>query len=449
MAKFIIRSVTPITNKERKFIYDNQTSQIFDETGEQLKFGTASLRDNNTVFATSQLTPAGKTKDIKKLKIQLGLACNYECSYCSQRYVPRAEETNVNDVEPFLTTLGSWFNPTDDVRVEFWGGEPFVYWKTLKPLAEGIRAQYPTATLAMVTNGTLLDLEKNAWLDDLGFSIGISHDGPGYHARGLDPFDNPEQFAMILDLWHRLGPKGRLSFNAMVHKDNLSRAAIVDWFKDRLGFDVPIGEGGFIDPYDEGGAGVCMTEPADHIAYRTNSFAELRQGKGITIDAASRKIDDFIQSVVTQRPAGNLGQKCGMDRSDNIAVDLKGQVLTCQNVSAVATSFNGASHLIGHVTDFDNIKLTTSTHWSHRAECPNCPVLQLCHGSCMFLAGDMWELACDNAYSDNIPFFMSAWEILTGTIPYYIDGPQADARKDIIGAVNGVPKKKVIPILSV
>jgi uncharacterized protein len=192
-----------------------------------------------------------------------------------------------------------------------------------------------------------------------------------------------------------------------------------------------------------------MTEAADHINYRSASFGELRKGQASHIDAVNRKINDFIKSIVTRRPATALGQKCGMDRADNIAVDLKGQVLTCQNVSAVATSFNGASHLIGNVADFDNIKLTTSTHWSHRAECLNCPVLQLCHGSCMFLAGDMWELACDNSYSDNIPFFMSAWEILTGTIPYYIDGPQADARKDIIGAVNGVPKKKVIPILSV
>ena len=65
----------------------------------------------------------------------------------------------------------------------------------------------------------------------------------------------------------------------------------------------------------------------------------------------------------------------------------------------------------------------------------------------MFLTGDMWDVACDNAYSDNIPYFLSAWEIVTGTIPYYIEGPQKEDRQDIIGAVYGVPKsKKVIPI---
>ena len=447
MAKFTISAVRPITNEQFSFVYDNQTSEIFDSTGTKLNFVSNETNNYSSVFATSQETPSNKIKNIKVLEIQLGLSCNYECTYCSQRFVPRSDETNKDDVEPFLEELPNWFQPTDNVRVEFWGGEPFVYWKTFKPLAEGIRKLYPHAQFGIVTNGTILDLEKNDWLDKLGFTVGISHDGPGYHVRGLDPFDNPEQLEMILDLWRRLSPKSRMSFNAMIHKDNPSRAAVVAWFNEKLGFDVPIGEGGFVDPYDEGGASVCLTEQADHINYRNSSFGELRQGKGSNIDAARRKINDFIQSITTRRPGTALGQKCGMDKPDNLAVDLKGNALTCQNVSSAATSFNGESHLLGNVKDFENIKLKSATHWSHRDECPNCPVLQICQGSCMFLAGDMWKLACDNSYSDNIPFFMSAWEILTGTIPYYIDGDLAEDRKDIIGSVNGIPKsKKIIPI---
>jgi len=452
MAKFRIRCVTPVTNEEKEFWYDNLSSLVFDATGQIINFGNTADTSYQSAPVVSKDTPLGKSHDIKILKIQLGLSCNYECTYCSQRFVPKADETNLNDIDPFLEQLPTWFNGGDgsDVKVEFWGGEPFVYWKTLKPLADRIKEMYPNITFSVVTNGTILDLEKNEWLDKLGFNVGISHDGPGYHVRGLDPFDNPEQLSMIIDLWNRIGAQGRMSFNAMLHKDNPSRAAIVDWFVERLGFEPPIGEGSFIDPYDEGGVSLCMNEVSEHITYRSNSFAELRAGKGVNVSSAQRKIKDFIKSIMTQRPASTLGQKCGMDNPDNIAVDLKGNVLTCQNVSPVATSFNGESHLIGHVSDFDNIKLKTSTHWSHREECPNCPVLQICQGSCMFLAGDMWELACDNAYSDNVPYFMAAWEMLTGTIPYYIDGPQAEDRKDIIGAVHGIPettpKRKPFPI---
>jgi len=447
MAKFRITAIKPITNEQKVFWYDNMSSMVFDEQGTIIDFGRPAQEYKDFPVKTSVDSPAGKNKDIQVLKIQLGLSCNYECTYCNQRFVPHADETTKDDVAPFLETLPTWLKGDgSDLRVEFWGGEPFVYWKTLKPLAEGIRALYPNAQFNIVTNGTILDLEKNQWLDEMNFGVGVSHDGPGYHVRGVDPFDNPEQFAMIMDLWNRLGPKGRMSFNAMIHKDNPSRSAISKWFKDRLGFDVPIGEGAFIDPYDEGGKAVCMSDQADHIEFRNNSFNEIRKGEAQNFDILNTKVKGFVNSILNKRPASSLGQKCGMDDPSKLAVDLKGNVLTCQNASNVATSFNGKSHLIGHISDFENIKLNTSTHWSHRKDCPNCPVLQICQGSCMFLEGDMWDLACNNAYSDNIPFFMAGWELLTGTIPYFIDGPQADDRKDIIGAVHGIPKKKTFTI---
>ena len=451
MAKFRISAVKPGTKESTIYWYDNMSSLVFDETGKIIELNGLPQRYAPFPVQTSIDTPAGKSHKIKVLKIQLGLSCNYECSYCNQRFVPHADETTKDDVTPFLQTLPTWLE-TDgsDLRVEFWGGEPLVYWKTLQPLAEGIRSLYPKAQFSMVTNGSILDKEKNQWLDEMNFSIGLSHDGPGYHVRGLDPFDNPEQFEMIMDLWSRLGPKHRMSFNAMIHKDNPSRAAVSKWFKERLGFDVPIGEGAFIDPYDEGGEAVCMTDLGNHLRFRNDAFSEIRRGEASNFGIIERKINGFIRSIVTKKPASALGQKCGMDNPENIAVDLKGNVLTCQNVSAAATSFNGESHLIGNVSDLDNVKLKTSTHWSHREGCPNCPVLQLCQGSCMFLTGDMFKLACNNAYSDNIPYFMAAWEILFGTIPYYIDGPQPEERRDIVGEINGIPEpkqaKKIIPI---
>jgi uncharacterized protein len=118
-------------------------------------------------------------------------------------------------------------------RIEFWGGEPFVYWKTLKPLAERLRQLYTEASFTIITNGSLLDFEKNEWLDRIGFGVGLSHDGPGYHARGADPLDDPEKRAAIMDLYARLHPQGRISVNAMLHADNRSRAHVQAWLQER------------------------------------------------------------------------------------------------------------------------------------------------------------------------------------------------------------------------
>ena len=148
-------------------------------------------------------------------------------------------------------------------------------------------------------------------------------------------------------------------------------------------------------------------------------------------------------------------QQCGMDQSDSIAVDLKGNVLTCQNVSASASAPNGESHCIGNTSHLGDVVLTTSTHWSKRSECPKCPVVQICKGACMFLEGPLWDASCDNAYSDALPIFAAGIEFLTGLIPVHIDGELRGDRKDIFGfeqdpgVMQGQPQKPFpIPVVS-
>lgn len=425
--------------------YDNQSSSLaWDDGKPVIQAQPGAFRDATAV----SVDHPGRKGSIRTLKVSLGLSCNYECSYCSQRFVPHAESSNPADIEPFVSQLmDAMIEPPE--RIEFWGGEPFVYWKTLKPLAERLRQLYPQASFNIITNGSLLDVEKNEWLDRMGFGVGLSHDGPGYHARGADPLDDPEKRAAIMDLYARLHPQGRISVNAMLHADNRSRAHVQAWLQEHFGQDVRIGEGSFIDPYDDGGLASTFQTPADHISFRAMAFKELRLGMATSFDIGQQKIMDFVQSIRTARPASALGQKCGMDKADNIAVDLHGNVLTCQNVSSAAMAPNGQAHNIGHLSNLQAVKMRTATHWSKRADCASCPVLQLCKGSCMFLEGNLWNAGCDAAYSDNVPFLAAAIEYLTGCLPYYIEGDFREDRKDIFGQVHGVPdapKKRVIPI---
>ncbi|NDD11682.1 MAG: SPASM domain-containing protein, partial [Betaproteobacteria bacterium] len=295
-----------------------------------------------------------------------------------------------------------------------------------------------------------LTLEINEWLEQMGFAIGLSHDGPGYQARGFDPLDDPEQRAAIMDLYARLHPQGRISINAMISSQNPSRAAVQLWLQERFGADVQIGEGAFIDPYDEGGLAATYKTACEHAAFRKQGFGELRAGLTDRFEITHQKIQDFIDSIRFARPASALGQKCGMDRSANLAVDLKGNVITCQNVSAAATAPNGQPHLIGQLSDLSAVRMKSATHWSQRQGCSSCPVLQICKGSCMFLEGPLWEAGCDAAYSDNLVFFTAAIEFLTGCMPIFIDGDLPPDRKDIFGlaraaAVSPGPRK-VIPI---
>jgi uncharacterized protein len=455
MALFTITAQNFVTQDKKTIIYDTSISSLKWEDGSYI---VNPLKESSEVKIPAKINK-GK-RNLKTIKIQLGLSCNFECEYCSQRFIPRAEETNPEYVDNFVNNMDSWYKGAGDMHFEFWGGEPFVYWKTFKPLAEKLKLKYPNSTMSVITNGSLLDKEKNDWLEALEFSMSISHDGPGQFVRGPDPFDDPKSKEGILDIFKRFAPKGKISFNPMINSKNISRAAINDWFmeliKTELGEEylqhIHFGEGGFVDAYDEGGLENSLLDGEKDIEYRNIAAEELRSGKANRFHTFTVKSMNFIESLQNQVRIESLGQKCGMDKDDNIAVDLHGNVMTCQNVSTVSNNPAGISHHIGHVSNLEAVEVKTATHWSDRKECSDCPVLHLCKGACMFLSGDLWEASCNNAYSDNVIILCNIIEGLTGYFPVYIDGPLREDRKDLFWIINGKPDKlrkpkKVIPIM--
>jgi len=461
MAIFKIDSLQPVTGEKRIIYYDSSVS-------------TLTWEDGTNIIPEAKIQPPVKQvkletgkREFSKIKIQLGLSCNFECDYCSQRFVPTADATNPDDVQPFVDNMSTWFHGGEDglgkgVQFEYWGGEPFVYWKTMKPLVESIKLKYPNAKNLVITNGSLLDLEKNSWLDKHDFLVCISHDGPGQFVRGPDPLDDPKSKEGIIDIFKRLAPKGRFSFNAMINSKNINRESISLFFEklvvDNIGNDylkyLYIGEGGFVDAYDDGGLSNSLLDEEEDVKFRNLSYNEIRDAKAERFVSINQKVNSFIEGVKAGRRIESLPQKCGMDKASNIAVDLNGNVLTCQNVSSVSNNPDGISHLLGTVDNLEQIRINTGTHWSDRKDCPTCPVIHLCKGACLFLSGDLWDASCNNSFSDNITAFAMAFEILTGYIPVYLDGPQRPDRKDIFWWVNGKPEntrklKKIIPIVAV
>ncbi len=439
MSALLIHAVGPTGHRQR-FWYDAQDASLRFEDGTPVPvqpLGPTHKPKNIPAAKVSASTP-GKKGKLRTVKIQLGLNCNYDCGYCNQRFVERPENTDKDDVQSFLSQLPTWLKPADDGALcfEFWGGEPLVYWKTLQPLAEDLRARYPQATFSIITNGSLLTREKNAWLEAMGFQVAISHDGPGQHVRGPDPLEDPVARDAIMDLFTRLSAQGRFSFNTMLNRENYNRGAIQEFFNELTGSEnVVVGEGLFVDAYDEGGLALSLQNEAEHFEARAAMYSDVAQGKAQGFSTVREKIVEQVNAIAMGRSAKGLGQKCGMDNSDSIAVDLRGNVLTCQNVSDVAMAPNGNSHKIGHVSEFDKIELDTSTHWAFRKDCSTCPVLQTCKGGCMFLGDDdKWAKTCENSYSTNIVFFVAAFEYIThGYRPVFIEGALPHHRADIWG----------------
>lgn len=451
MPDFRILCENPADGNQIWVTYNSDTSTLVSASGDSIVEKLEPKSPYLPAIVTTPAAPTGKTATVRVLKIQLGLSCNYECTYCSQRFVPRSEETNPESIDDFLAMVDANLRLGDGsgVKIEFWGGEPFVYWKTMKPLAERLREKLPKAHFSVITNGSLLTDEKVDWLLELGFGMAISHDGPGMKYRGPDPLDDPAVAAAIRRAFNLFNAYGRnISFNTMLHAENMERAPVIQFFRDFLGHDdFGIGEGSVVDAYDDDGAAISLTTKAQRFSFRRKALEEMMSVDLGKWSIVGTKLQAFHDSLISGRPLTSIGQKCGMDQRDAVAVDLRGNVLTCQNVSAVSANPAGDSHNIGHVNDMGLVALKTATHLSARNDCPRCPVVHLCGGSCMFLSGRLWDVSCNNAYTENVAYFAYALYQLTGHIPVWIEADWLpDDRKDIFGALMEHKEVKQFPI---
>lgn len=395
---------------KKVFLYNQHTSEFLNENGTPV-YTVEPKQWKYQPTLVSPENPSKKSHTVKTLKIQMGLACNYTCTYCLQAaHVQTASKTTTADVDIFLKNIDKWLVGTPE-RIELWGGEPLLYWKKIEKLVPALQSKWKDVPILIISNGTLMDDEKLDKIDEWGIWFSISHDGPGYHLRGEDPLDDPKMFAMFDKIEQRL--RGRTSFNAVLTPASSDVAKIIDWFEQKFGRPVNVAVEGVV--HDYGGENASFTKQ-ELLEFTSRLTLQIMDGSALRTYSIRQKIDNFLNSVSSARPSSVLGQKCGMDREDKIAVDLLGNVMTCQNVAA------DKNHKIGHVNSFDKIALNTAWHWSHRKECSSCPVLQLCAGSCMYQDGKQWESSCNAEFAFNLAIMSGAIFLTTGYIVTNIEG---------------------------
>lgn len=432
--------------KEHRVLLDIQKGTLrWEDTGNlvsldpvRLQYAMPSMPWEHAAERVTSPEQPGHKRGVKTLvKVQLGLNCNFNCAYCLQepetpmpggkakRVIPIAGPTaRKDDVQRFLENLPNWLQAGEQLRFELWGGEPFVYWKTFKPLAEGLMRQYPQASVGTVSNGSLITDEIVDWfLSHPQLGITISHDGPAGH-RDEDVLDNPA----VVRLYHGLRAQGRLmGFNCVMTAGNLSVVAIRAYIASKLGVpaeEVRLSTEGLVTPYDEPSRRFVPTHEEMAIV-----FKELVTRKSLFLFGPD--LGEYMQGFAMQKPATAVGQRCGLDRPESIVVSLKTQdVVTCQNTLPVG------KHRLGHVDDLDNVKLDTVWHWKARPHCGECPVLPLCKGSCLYLEEDEFARACDSQFKYRLPFLAAALYFITGFVMTKVDWAGGTVEVDYLQALQ-------------
>lgn len=392
--------------KPAQWVYDNETNELWDENG-----GLVDLTkdDRLTAYARTR-SPKGrgkyasnKSKDISILRIQLGLKCNMHCKYCAQEHDKDREGwvSSPKDVPGFIEKLkASGINVRHNVQL--WGGEPFVYWKTLQRLIPELRAMYPAVGISMITNGTLITEEKIEFLKKYDCSITISHDAQGYKLRGEDPLDDPK----MVDLWRLAVKELHAGINCVLTPANTDVEAIAAYFEEKLG-DAPVGFEGIMTH--------CGVQ-ADELMFTEEKLLDLQKslfkmatqhGWG-SFPAASRETETLIQHLVQRTKVNPLSGKCAMMRDDQMAITMNGDVLSCHDYS------NPESY-VGHISALDKVDISKHFKpWSQREKCRKCLVLDLCRGACPQMEGLARTLTCRNEFAYAFASFQAVFWLLFG-----------------------------------
>lgn len=197
-----LNSITTSNSKELQLIhYENLPKSVKDSIG-------INLDNKNSCFDLKAVYKKGLVTDCSSITINLGFDCNLRCTYC---YEKREKLGNHSDkMSKYRTELSSFIshhieeNNIDHLSIEFYGGEPFVYFNDMVDIAVDMnkvcKSKNINFTFSIMTNGTLIDNTKIEQLMNLGlWKIEVSLDGNSQTHKRMRPLSNGENsYELIL-----------------------------------------------------------------------------------------------------------------------------------------------------------------------------------------------------------------------------------------------------------
>lgn len=412
------------TESGRRFFYDNRSDRLCAENGGAVLFSEA--RDFSSYYEQAATTYGKRTKSNRPvaLRILMGHACNYSCTYCMQKDIGNPDEIpRRKSLNKFFADVTEQLDLSELDRVELWGGEPFLYWQDMVALMgffdrEGV-------TFAISTNGSCLHQKHVGFFATLKGQVvlSISHDGPRQlQLRGDEIFDRPRVINTLRALDNL--PNVSYGFQCSVTNTNFDLFAINDFFRDQIinnGLHTKSLSFSLGRTYQEGGNGFdymgCnVVEGQDkktsdsqlHVIHGENlekfrdilrKFLEAHHQQIISggfdgdqpavfsapieqlpllftdiyESGIAYSVVEYARRLLTGEPTVETSN-CGADMSDIISLDLDGGVRTCPHA--------GEKYIHGSINNLKGIRILSLNLSRGEGHCDDCVNVKLCRSSC-------------------------------------------------------------------
>lgn len=129
-------------------------------------------------FATLPTSTKLSPTNVSALYLMLGSACNMSCRHCTQEPIKSFKCPNQKLKENVLEFIVDW-DKRGGGRFYFWGGEPLLYWNTIKECIELFESKGMCNSIYRIfTNGLLLTDEIAEYCNAHNIWVIMSYDAP-------------------------------------------------------------------------------------------------------------------------------------------------------------------------------------------------------------------------------------------------------------------------------
>lgn len=388
-------TVFELKDSKRKIIYSNFTNGLYD--GKLSPLSEVTPPNEHWYENLTHVKKKTKSNTPVWLRILLGHACNYSCSYCLQKDIGNPDErSKIWTLDYFIDVIKKKLDLSQLEKIDLWGGETLLYWKSITPIIEefdreGLEWYFPT-------NGTPLRQKHVDYLSQIkGMALfGISHDGPGHEKLRGKEFLWDKQTIDVLKQMQQNRDKIRFSFNPVVSATNYDLFAINDFFRNymlEVGLDPEKTSISFTlgrvhaDEDHEGSVSMeHVIRGEDLIKFRNilNRYLECNREQVLGIkDHGLIKSNLFFNGprsvlgyaeTLKKQILPTFTTTCGADDDQVLSVDVAGNVRTCPHVDD--------SFISGTIAEIEKAELKKVDLSRYDKHCKVCPVYRLCKSNC-------------------------------------------------------------------
>lgn len=385
--------------REYTWFYDTNDNSVYDHNGSLLNSEPVIPPHPVHIYTESNNPNKKSGSKVKELEINFGFNCNFDCVYCGQKpYKDVMYSASPKDVPKFVELLKN--NLSEPSIINLWGGEPLVYWKTIKQLLPEIRKFWPNPYFNIITNGYLLTKDKIDFLNSMKSTIAVSYDCNYIDNYRLTDITHSDQVLEAIKYATNIMPD-KFKIWVTLTKGNSDIKKIIKELQNKFGPQIQY------DFYFLKCENLNQLYTEEERVKLVNDFYDIlnvqEDDRIIFPSAIHYSFEEFIDRVLSKSPIEYATSHCRFPY-EGILVSLDGSVYNC--------------HIrptrIGHISNINNISSTHLKHWSTYDDCKNCPFIQVCGGCCHTLPDYRHDLACISSRPYVEAIFKAAFARLFG-----------------------------------